>query len=114
MMEYTITTLPDECHTKVTLKYRGKQAEFTFLHHEDRKIDSLYECFAFILDSAARWDMDLSAVDYLMENFNAPYTDEQVRTAQYEAGLWRKSWENLRFLFDEDTIDLIGNLVGDI
>ena len=114
MMEYEITRLPDECHTKVTVKYGNRKTDFTFLHHENCKMDSLAECFSYILNSAAMWEWSFTAKDYLEDNFYSPYTDEQIATAQYEAGLWQECWEHLHFLFDDETIDLIENLVGGI
>lgn len=111
MMEYEITPMEDGCHTQVTVVFGGKEATFRFLHHENRKIDTLGECFSFILDSAARYEAGLSAEDYLYQNFAEPHTDEQILTAKYEAVLWELCWRGLRILFDEETIDLIDNIV---
>ena len=111
MMEYEITPMGDGCHTQVTVVFNGRTAVFRFSHHENRRIDSLGECFAFIMNSAKRYEYKYSEEDYLFENFSEPYTDEQIMTAKYEAVLWELCWRGLRILFDEETIDLIDNIV---
>lgn len=111
MMEYEITPLEDGCHTQVSVFFNGKTATFRFLHHENRKVDTLGECFSYILDTAARYEAGFSAEDYLFENFAEPYTSEQIITAKYEASLCELCWRGLRILFNEETIDLIDNIV---
>ena len=111
MMEYEITPMGDGCHTQVTVVFGGREATFRFLHHENRKVETLGECFAFIMNSANRYEYGFTAEDYLFDNFAEPYTDEQILTAKYEAVLWELCWRGLRILFDEETIDLLDNIV---